>query len=252
MHLLKYSLVAMLFTLLSGCVNQVLVKDMTINKNDFANQNFSTANISKDILTQISKDGAPSHFKLMKLKFDLSIETIRKEKENPKLDLSITDLGNGLTQEIYELSNNDIPFFLGYTNQYRGLFRVRQQLTRINRSIAPFPIEIKQFTKFTPLPSAPKQDEEYEYVYSTGTQPQLVSFLELKVKCKFGTSYPAIQFHPKLEGAATDLNCEHLKNNVVDIKSKLVFLQKYGIAFATEEIASSSTTKYKITDVKVE
>jgi hypothetical protein len=160
MQALKYFLGLILATMLSGCFTTIPVKEMTADKEEFLKKHFSSDTTPKDIPNNLSKDGSSPRFKKIRAKFDISHETTQGKKESPKQNLTFIDQGNGLIQEIDELSNNDIAYYLAYRNTYRGILILKTHGALLNQTIAGFPIEIKQMKTFTPLPSLLKQGEK--------------------------------------------------------------------------------------------
>jgi len=252
MHIKTYLPGFLLTTLLSGCISIVPVKEMAENKDVYLTSNFSIDSLSKDVQNHLAKDGSPSRFKKIHLKINTSHMKADGKTESPKQNITLIDQGNGLIQEISESSNNDITYYLSYRSTYRNFWILKSHGTNLSRTNAPFPIEVKQIKNAGIMSTIPKQGDVFPFEFSTGIQPQLANFTELKFICTAGGNFPANQFHPALDGMATDLKCELFNNNVVDTKSEYVFLHQYRIALLKSVIDSSLTSTYKLTDFKVE
>ncbi|HET7833207.1 MAG TPA: hypothetical protein VFK88_09615 [Gallionella sp.] len=106
---------------------------------------------------------------------------------------------------------------------------------------------INNLTRLDAMPSG--VDKEFVADYTYGTEIQIANFYSSKVKCKATGSREATEIHTKLSGQATDIDCEHFNNSVVQGRSKWVMLQEYGIAIMLEKTSSSQKGISRIVDI---
>jgi hypothetical protein len=234
--------------LLSACTSVSTVKEVTADREGHMHKNFSPEALNPAIAKKMPAAGKSGFGKL----------TITREAESTLNDgkkttwksvATFTDAGQGLVERMDEFSSNDIPTSQHYAISYKGAFDLKWQLVPL-QAMRTMPIyEVKAITRFDNLPTAVGQ--EFEIDFQTGAQAQMANFLTEQRKCKAAQTMAASEINKKLNGQAIELDCETSLNNSVQNRTKLVFLEHYGVAILTEVDGSTNKVVYRITDVSL-
>lgn len=233
---------------LSGCTSVAPVKDVTSDPAAYMSKNFAAVMLSPSVAKSVPADAIPAGQGKLSLVTEANYESADGKKESWKNTITLTDLGQGLFQRMSEHSNNDIPYRISFSLTYRGFMDLRWQGVPLRGSMTEPLYEVKEVTRFDAVPTS--ENQEFAVEYSSGSSIQIANFDKTRKSCKATHRLDAKAIHAKLVGAGLEFECQSLKDNVVQGRSKWVFLQNYGVAILTESTGSSYKTVIRVVDVK--
>lgn len=233
--------------LLTACTSVSSVKEVTSDPSAYLAKKFVKASLSPSLVKKLPADDIRSGRAQISLVTESNYEAADGKKETWKNKITLIDLGQGVFQKTVEQSNNNIPFKVHYGLTYRGLMDLRWQSVPLRRSITEPLFEVKDVTRFDALPIA--ENQEFTVDYSSGNEVQIAGFFSARKSCKATRQLAAQDIHKKLDGKGLEIECQQFSNNLVENRSKWVFLQNYGIAIQTEGIGSAYKTIIRVIDV---
>jgi hypothetical protein len=235
--------------LLSACTSVSTVKDVTADRDGHMHKNFSPQALNPVVAKKLAVAGKSSGFGKMTVTREAESTQNDGKKTTWKSVETFTDAGHGLVERLDEFSSNDIPTSLHYTLSYKGAFDLRWQIVPL-QAMRTTPIyEVKNITRFERLPTAVGQESVIDF--QTGAQAQVANFLTEQRKCKAAHTMVASDINQKLSGQAIELDCETSLNNSIQNRTKMMFLEQYGVAILTEVSSSTNKVVYRITDVSL-
>lgn len=232
---------------ISACTSISTVKEVTSDPAAYLSKKFTTGSISPNVAKKIpvgTTRSGPGRFVLIA---QANYESSDGKKESWKNTITLVDLGQGVFQRTSELSNNDIPYKVNYSLSYKGIMDIRWQSVPLRGSVTEPLYEVKDVVRFDPLPISENQDFVFDYL--SGNEVQVANFLSAKKSCKTTRLLAANELNKKLVGGGLEIECQQFANNVVQSRSKWVYLQYYGFAVQTEQTGSAYKTLVKFIDV---
>lgn len=203
---------------------------------------------SKQSVEQLHKPVA--NYKTLTVAVKAQLEGNGNFRPNPKGELKFTNMGDGLIREVSHYTNNDIPIRLAFSLNYLGLLPFRAQAVPYGAPRSKDINEVKSITSFARDAWKPIEGKTYEFTGMIGSEANIGGFATFQFSCTAGPSYPAKAFSRKLQGMATDFNCERRINNVITSKGVQTLWHDYGVAVTTS--SQTSTVKETVTVVDVQ
>ncbi len=238
---------AVVVCMLAACSSVESVKDVTMDKEGYLARRFSPTTLHQSVTKKIPSDAGSAGFGRLTITKEASAEHSDGKKESFKSVSTLVDGGNGLVEDMTELSNNDVPYALSYRLTYRGLMRLRWQEVLLQATNTGQLYEVKGIRQFDPLPAAAGQEVEIDF--RSGLDVQIANFTPNQLKCKATRALPASEVNQKLTGQAIELECKFSANHSVQERSKWMLLRDYGVAVETESANSVIKATYRIVDV---
>ncbi|WP_147293180.1 hypothetical protein [Dyella monticola] len=239
-------------SLLSGCINNVQVKDVQQDKAGFLASHFSPSSLSTGVYKTITDaDSGQMKFKriVYQLNWDNDVENKDKTYKTSET-YTLTNVGNGLVEVMSENSRNGVPFSQDYQLSYRNLITIKGQSMNLGANIAPMEMEMKSFEHFDPISSF-RSGLEYKYKY--GTSAQIMNYRDGHTSCERGDAQPASELNATLSGEAWTISCHFFnQNDVLQSTVKFAYLENYGITVAEHVQSSASVNESKIASFTVE
>ncbi|WP_169151528.1 hypothetical protein [Azoarcus sp. TTM-91] len=223
------------------------VKEVMSDQPAYLSKHFTIATLSPNLLKKLPADSIQPAQKPLVLLAEVDYEGVDGKKETWQNKVTFTDLGQGIFQYVAEASSNDIPFKVNYGLNYRGLIDLRWQNVPLVRGMTDPLVEVKDIKRFDALPSA--ENQEFTVEFLSGNEIRLANFIEARRSCKATRLLAAADIHKKLEGKALEMECQMFVENLLDSRGKWVFLQNYGIAIQTEEVATRRKAVFRVVDV---
>lgn len=233
---------------LTACTSVVPVKDVTADKVGYLNKKFPTNLIRPAVAGSTPATSPDLGFRQLVIKFDSTGENSDGKKDSWQREITYINQGNGLVQEISESANNGISFELDYSLTYRGFMGLRWQSVPLRGNLSSLLFEIKEASRFDPLPTAPGQ--AFVVDYATGTEQQIMNYYPNKRSCKSTGYRPAGEIHAKLSGQALIFECENISNNTVQSRNTWAVLPGYGVAIVLETTNSTRKTSHRVIDIQ--
>jgi hypothetical protein len=239
-------------SVLSGCVNNVQVKDVQQDKQGFLSSNFAPSNLTTSVhQTVVSADGASVNFNRIVYQIDWANNVDNKDKANNTTDsVTLTNAGNGLVQVLVETSRNGVPISQEYMLSYRNYLSLKLQAMNLGANIAPMQMEVKSFQHFDPITS---MRSSLAYSYEYGTSVQILNYRSGRTACDPSDALPASELNPTLSGEAREMICQYYnQNGVLQSKVKYAYLDKYGVALPIRVENSAAIDEGKIVSLKAQ
>ena len=244
----RTALLAMGLAALSACTGAVSVKEVTDNEQGYLANTFAPASLPKAIATKLPPDASPPGVKRLEIVAEAKAELTDGKTDSWRTDSTFVEEGKGIVREVTEASRNNIPYARLYSLTYRGIFDLKWQRVPLQGTTTGQIYEVKEITKFDPIPRA--AGAEFEVDYTSGPQIQIANLRSFRKVCKATGVEPAARIHAKLAGEALMLDCELHGNHTVLSRSKWAMLLHYGAAIGLENTNSSRKTTYKVVDVR--
>lgn len=240
--------------LLGGCASHPPTKDVVANKRGYLDENFTIKKLSESqgkwARQHLSKDDSLG-FKEMALNIDRQSTSPNASLTTLKATQTFVNAGRGMAKVLWEASSNGIPFSMEYMLSYRGLVTFRSQSVKLNQKNANSIYELKEISQFPDGLVDPKENEEYLFAYTLGSEIQMANHTKIEFKCKSAKFYPANSIHSGFEGKALDLNCEMSTEGILKGKSRYAYLQQYGISLMLESNEPTMQLNDKVTSVEI-
>ncbi len=247
---IRYFVVVMA-ALLAGCATNVAIKDLEKDKFGYVRANFGVNDIPGNIASVIARE-VPLTEKFSQLNIKLRMDYDGKSASSGfDYTATITNLGKGVRQEVWESSNNGIAHVSELRLTHLGLMPIKVQYgyhgaDRTTES---------NTTKSISFPKAgiaqPVEGGNYEFEYKLGGPIQIVNLFTSTHKCTAGKTYQASTIHANLSGTALDLECDVAADGKTRSKNTLTFLQDYGFALRKSYANSEGKSVYRVLSVSV-
>lgn len=236
---------------MTGCGTSMMqVKDINANKADYVATHFKLENLPKTVAAQVPRNTPKLSFNKLVFALDATTEETDGKKDVWKNVLTMERLSDDLIRLTREQSSNDIPVNASYGISYRGIQDLRWQSVPVQAQLTSHTYEVKELKRLDVLPTAVGQT--FTSDYATGTVIQLMNFASFQRNCKATKQVPASEYHKSLTGQVTELDCQTLRDNVVQNRSKWAVFQQYGVAMMMEIVNTSSKTTYRIAEVTIQ
>jgi hypothetical protein len=231
------------------------VKDIASDKEGYLDK-FPTEAVHPDVLAQVRKaDSSPKAWQTLRVTYEFTKESNNERSDGTKDILKFVrktvykDTGNGVEYAMNELIKDEFPVSLRYEGFYKGIVSLASQNINLGAQQAPFPGQIKKFTRLDVIPAKPAEAAEFKFDAQSGLTPQFANYLESSQLCVTGKYYSANTLHPSLKGQAIDFTCTISRNNTSQSKFVLAYLIDYGIAVDRSSANAQASWTYKIREV---
>ncbi|MBA3030833.1 MAG: hypothetical protein FP816_18745 [Desulfobacteraceae bacterium] len=224
------------------------VQEIATDKTGYLTTDFTPQVLSPDILKKLPIEMEGVGFERLKITYEVSSEQTDGKKESWKSVATLTDKGNGLVQEISELTSNDIPYRLYYGLSYRGMVDLKWQWVPLRGHIPGQIHEVKDIGRFDVIPSA--MDQGFVFDVTMGTVSKIAGTASYQKQCRTLHTLPAGDLHPGLPGQAMEIECKVLINNNVQTITRFMLLLEYGFAIPVEHKTSLKITTFRVIDVE--
>lgn len=231
------------------------VKDIASDKEGYLDK-FPSEAAHPDVLAQVRKaDSSPKAWQTLHVTYEFTKESNNERSDGTKDILKFVrksvykDTGNGVEYAMNELVKDGFPVSLRYEGFYKGIVSLASQNIDLAGQRAPFPGQIKKFTRFDVIPAKPAEVAEFRFDAQSGLSPQFANYLENSESCVTGKYYSASTLHPNLKGQAIDFTCTLSRNNTSQSKFVLAYLVDYGMAVDRSSANAQASWTYKIREV---
>lgn len=226
--------------LLSGCTQFVPVKDMASDKPGYLAAHFGVDSLPTSIRDKMPAAGTHKlPFKVLTVlgKVTGHFGTAGIERDFKTVLINAQD--TGMVQQVYESSANGVPAAATFSLSYLNIYSLKEETANYAQTAAFIPFVAHDADNGEFAFNAPQEDETYTTTFKFGTTVQIVNFRALTWTCHSSRYYPASQFNTALTGKAIDLDCEQIKDGIVQNKTRRTYLTEYGIGL-TRSVATTA------------
>lgn len=235
--------------LVLGACSATPVKEISQNQSGYLAQNFVPKVLPESVLKTVEVSPTGSRFSRATISLQGRGEEGGKASRTTVV-AKFNALANGLVQEMWEHSANEVPYGLTYALTYVGVFALKMQTVYFARSVSEPVTEVSKVSRFDSALGKPRENSEYVIEYEDGGPNQLAK-QSRRLSCKSAKFYSATEVHPNLAGRAIDLSCEMSRDTVLRLKRRYVFLENYGFAILMSHQMSNQRTDYTVVAAEV-
>lgn len=234
---------------LSGCSASApvtKVDDIATNKVGYLQSNFDPQQLPAGVTQGLAGDPITLPFRKLTVKGQVTLNKFGDAKvETYMREATYINAGNGLIQQIYEWSRNDIPYASDYNLNFIGLFSLRSQNVSYNSKQPGKMWELDSMTRLDRAVAHPQARGTYVFEGKEGSNAYSTS-------CSADKLYPASAVNPALTGQAMNVVCTYSTNGLAKTKSTYVYLTEYGLYLAIAHASSSENTTFGIDLISAE
>ncbi len=239
---------------LVGCATPAATKDVVSNPVGHL-ATFAPTVLKPEVIAKMPKGEPDLGFKRMV--FDIESSEARadeqRDRDQIKAKYTFVNVGNGLVQTYDEIRSNDVPFRINYRLSYRGLMPLKWQNVFHAKGNADVAYEVKEVKRVDPVVANLVSGRAMEFEGSTGMEPQVAGFQNMRRACTVNSGGAATELHSSLQGRWQEITCDSFGGNGAVLgKASYAYLTHYGVAYIRTYADSRARHTNRIVGVRVE
>lgn len=221
------------------------------DKNAYLQQQYSPDALPKKIFNVLAQSGGkPASFKRISIGSKFLVDkTGAALPMSSDTDSFYENAGNGFVKQINVVKLNGFEQGYFFELSYKGVITLRGQNIPVNATTMPPISDMIYISHFDGAVDGPR----FSYTAASAFNTSNAATVEFRYNCSAGSSYPASQINPAIQGSAHDVGCQILNaNGIVVGITRYGYLEKYGFAIFMYSKSPSQETSKTVTSFKEE